>query len=289
MSEPKGRVAVRTEERRRSDEGRQRLKAARRRAGPALHAEWTKTRTAGGAIWLLLAVIAATVAVGIAVATATRCPAAGCGQDPAKVSLSGIYLGQALVAVLAVLAIGGEYSTGMILVTLTAMPRRTAMLAAKAAILTGMVLVAGAVAVLGSMLAGRLILSGHGFNPAHGYPLLSLADGPYLRAAAGSVLYLGLVGLLGLGIATATRDSMVAVGVVLGLLYLFPVVTAAVSNPHWQRFLERIAPMSAGLAIQATTGLRGMPISPWAGLGVLAAWAAGAMLAGGLLLQIRDA
>jgi ABC-2 type transport system permease protein len=257
-------------------------------AGHALHAEWTKARTAGGTIWLLLAVIAATVAVGGAVAAATRCPAAGCGQDPAKVSLSGIDLGQAVVAILAMLAIGGEYGTGMILLTLTAIPRRTTMLAAKAAILTGLVMAAGTVAVLGSLLAGRLILPGNGFIPAHGYPLLSLADGSYLRAAAGSVLYLTLVGLLGLGIATAIRDSAVAIGVVLGLLYLFPIAAAAVA-PHWQRHLDQIAPMSAGLAIQATTGLRGMPISPWAGLGVLAVWAAGAMLAGGLLLRLRDA
>jgi ABC-2 type transport system permease protein len=177
----------------------------------------------------------------------------------------------------------------MVLVTLTAMPRRTSMLAAKAVILTGLVVVAGTVAVLGSALAGRLILPGHGFTPAHGYPVLSLADGAYLRAAAGSVLYLSLIGLLGLGMATAIRDSAVAIGVVLGLLYLFPVIAATVSNPHWQRHLEQIAPMSAGLAIQATTGLRGMPISPWAGLAVLAAWAAGAMLAGGLLLRLRDA
>jgi len=255
----------------------------------ALHAEWTKTRTAGGTVWLLLAVIAATVAVGAAVATATRCPAAGCGQDPAKVSLSGIDLGQAVVAILAVLAISGEYGTGMIRVTLTAMPRRTTVLAAKAAVLTGLVLVAGTVAVLGSVLAGRLILPGNGFTPVHGYLLLSLANGPYLRAAAGSVLYLSLIGLLGLGIATAIRDSAAATGVVLGLLYLFPVVAAAVSSQQWQRHLEQISPMSAGLAIQATAGLRGMPISPWAGLGVLAAWATGALLLGGLLFRLRDA
>ncbi|WP_246115981.1 ABC transporter permease [Trebonia kvetii] len=255
----------------------------------ALHAEWTKTRTAGGTVWLLLALVAATVALGAAVATATRCPAAGCGQDPAKVSLSGVDLGQAVVAILAVLAISGEYGTGMIRVTLTAMPRRTTVLAAKATVLTGLVLVAGTVAVLGSVLAGRLILPGNGFTPAHGYPLLSLADGPYLRAAAGSVLYLSLVGLLGLGVATAIRDSAAAIGVALGLLYLFPVIAAAVSSPQWQRHLEQIAPMSAGLAIQATTGLRGMTVSPWAGIGVLAAWAAGAMLAGGLLLRLRDA
>jgi ABC-2 type transport system permease protein len=47
--------------------------------------------------------------------------------------------------------------------------------------------------------------------------------------------------------------------------------------------------MTAGLAIEATTGLRGLPISPWAGLGVLAAWSAGALLAGALVLSARDA
>jgi ABC-2 type transport system permease protein len=47
--------------------------------------------------------------------------------------------------------------------------------------------------------------------------------------------------------------------------------------------------MTAGLNIQATTGLRSLPLTPWQGLAVLAAWAAGTLLAGGLLLRIRDA
>jgi ABC-2 type transport system permease protein len=47
--------------------------------------------------------------------------------------------------------------------------------------------------------------------------------------------------------------------------------------------------MTAGLAIQATTGPNRLPIAPWAGLGVLAAWAAAALLAGGLVLSWRDA
>jgi ABC-2 type transport system permease protein len=208
--------------------------------------------------------------------------------DTTKLSLTGIQAGQALVAVLAVLAIGGEYSTGMIRTTLTAMPRRATVLAAKSAVLTGLVLAAGTIAVLGSLLAGRLILPGHGFTPAHGFPLLSLGDGPTLRAAAGSVLYLALVALLSLGVATVVRDPGTAVGVVLALLYLFPIV-AQVLNPHWYRHLEQIGPMTAGLAIQVTTGLRGLPISPWAGLGVLGAWAAAALLGGGLLLRLRDA
>jgi ABC-2 type transport system permease protein len=47
--------------------------------------------------------------------------------------------------------------------------------------------------------------------------------------------------------------------------------------------------MTAGLAIQATINLGSLPIGPWAGLGVLAGWAAAALLAGGLLLRLRDA
>jgi hypothetical protein len=92
-----------------------------------------------------------------------------------------------------------------------------------------------------------------------------------------------------LGIATAIRDSAVAVGVVLGLLYLFPVLEAAVSSSSWHRHLEQISPMTAGLAVQATSSLASSPISPWAGLGVLAAWAAGALLVGALVLRLRDA
>ena len=193
-----------------------------------------------------------------------------------------------MVAILAVLVISGEYSTGMIRVTLTAMPRRTTVLAAKAATVTGVVLVAGRLAVAGSVLAGRLILPGHGFTRAR-YPALSLADGPVLRAAAGSVLYLALIALLSLGVGTAVRDAAAAMGIVLGLLYLIPIIASTVTDPAWHRHLEQLAPMTAGLTIQDTTGLRGLPLSPWAGLGVLAAWAAGALLLGGLLLRLRDA
>ena len=254
----------------------------------ALHAEWTKLRTLPGTPWLLAALILLTVAVSAAATSATTCPSGGCSVDPAKLSLTGTDLGQAVVAILAVLAISGEYSTGMIRTTMTAMPRRVTMLAAKSAVVTGLVLAAGTIAVLGSLLAGGLILPGHGFTPAHGYPALSLGDGPVLRAAAGSVLYLALIALLSLGVATIIRDSGAAIGTVLGLLYLSPIFAAVVSSPHWHNDIERYAPMSAGLAIQATTGLRSLPISPWGGLGVLAAWAAAALLAGGLLLRLRD-
>jgi len=96
-----------------------------------------------------------------------------------------------------------------------------------------------------------------------------------------------LIALLSLGAAAALREAAAAIGVVLGLLYLFPIIGAATGG--LARHVQQIGPMTAGLAIQATTGLSSMPISPWAGLGVLTAWAAAALLLGGLLLRLREA
>lgn len=255
----------------------------------ALCAEWIKLRTLAGTVWLLVAVAAATIAVAAAAAAAVTCPAGGCRIDPARISLTGVYLGQAVAAILGVLVIGNEYSTGMIGVTLAAMPGRTTVLAAKAAVVAALTLAAGTVAVAGSLLAGRLLLTGHGITPAHGYPALTLGAGPVLRAAVGSVLYLALIALLSLGVAAVVRDPAPAIGTVLGLLYLAPIIAAVVHGSHWHSVIERYAPMTAGLAIQATTGLRSLPVSPWAGLGILACWSAAALLAGGLALRLRDA
>jgi ABC-2 type transport system permease protein len=254
-----------------------------------LHAEWTKLRTVASTGWLLLAAAALTIGVSAAVDAAAACPASGCQADPAKLSLTGVQAGQAIVVIIAVLAVSNEYSTGMIRITLAAMPRRLAVLAAKATLIAGLVLAVSTVAVLACVLAGRLILPGHGFTAAHGYMLLSLSHGPDLRAACGSVLYLALIALLSLGVATAVRETAVAIGLVLGLLYVFPVVTSAISNQHWQRHLEQIGPMTAGLYIQATASLRSLPLTPWQGLGVLALWAAGALTIGGLVFRFRDA
>ena len=254
-----------------------------------LHAEWTKLRTLPGTIWLVASIAALTLAVGAAATAAVTCPTASCNQDPGKVALTGIDLGQALAAILAVLVVSGEYSTGMIRVTFAAMPVRGVVLAAKATLVSGLTLLAGSVAVLGSLLIARFVMPGHGFTEAHGYAPISLTDGSVLRAAAGSVLYLALIALLSLGIATLVRESAAAIGFVLGLLYLSPIIAGVVTDPTWHNRIERYAPMNAGLAIQATRNLAEMPIGPWEGLGVLAAWTAAALLTGGVVLRMRDA
>jgi ABC-2 type transport system permease protein len=255
--------------------------------GQALHAEWTKFRTVAGPSWLLAGAVALTVAVAVAAASAAQCQSARCGIDPAKVSFTGIYPAQAVVAVAGVLAVGNEYSTGMIKLSLAAMPWRLTWLFAKATVLTATVLTAAALAVAGAALAGRLILPGHGFTPAHRYA--SLTSATDLRAAAGAVLYLTLIALLSLGLAAAVRDSAAAIGLVLSVLYLFPLAVNVISNPPLARHLDQIGLLPAGLDAQATIGVNSLPLTPWQGLGVVALWAAGALLLGALALKSRDA
>ena len=260
----------------------------------ALHAEWTKLRTLAGTWWLLAAVAALTIGVSAAAAAAFQCPPAGCGAaqtgaDPARLALTGVDLGQVIVALLAVGVIGGEYGTGMIRLTLAAVPRRLTAFTAKALVVTAAAVAAGTVAVGGCAVAGRLILPGHGLSAANGYVPLSLANAADLRALGGSVLYLTLIALLAYGITTAVRDPAVGIGAVLGLLFLLPIAAAVIPDHVLSRHLEQISPMTAGLDIQATVGVGQLPLTPWQGLGVTAAWAAAALLLGAAMLRLRDA
>jgi ABC-2 type transport system permease protein len=188
-----------------------------------------------------------------------------------------------------VVVVTAEYGTGMIRVSLAAVPGRAVLLAAKALVVTTAVLAAGTVSVLGSVLAGRLFLPSNGFDAAHGFTTLSVFHGPTLRAAAGSVLYLVLIGLFALGLSAALRDSGLATAVVLCVLYVVPLVTDVMLSPVWQHRLDRWSPVNAGLAIEATRNIAKLPIGPWSGLAVLALWTAAALAAGWAVLRLRDA
>lgn len=257
----------------------------------ALGSEWTKLRTIAGTWWLIAGAVALTLTASAGIAASTHVSPGGpggAGQDPTKLSLIGVDLGQAVIAVLAVLAITDEYGAGMMRVTLAAIPRREVMLGAKALTIGGLALLTAVPAVAGCLIAGRLLLPAAGLGPAHGYALVSIGHGPTLRAAFGSVMYLGLIGLLSLGIGAVFRDTAVSTGIALGLLYLPPLLAQLVSGP-WRRHIQQLAPMTAGLGIEATRNIRSLPISPWAGLGVLATWAFGMLLVGLAVLKVRDA
>lgn len=145
-------------------------------------------------------------------------------------------------------------------VTLAAIPQRTTVLMAKSTVVAALALAAGIATVAGSLLVTRAIPTAD---------RLTLTDGPTLRAAFSSVLYLALVGLLATGTAVAIRGAAATTTAVLGLLYLFPLAAQLVGNPSWQRRLQHVGPTTGGLA-------------------VLSAWAVAPLCAGNLVLHRRD-
>jgi ABC-2 type transport system permease protein len=260
----------------------------------AVHAEWTKLRTVRSSGWLLLGVTTLMVGIGTMLVWSVSfdgCapPDGECDLDTTRVALSGVYVGQVAAVVLGVLVVSSEYATATMRTTLAAVPRRWATFVAKVVVVAGPVLLAAVLAVTGSLLVARAALPANGFTPAHGYPALSLGDSATLRASAGTVLYLCLIALLALGVALTVRSTAAAIATVLSLLFVFPIVGMLVTDPEWREWITQWSPMSAGLAVQATRGLDAMPVGPWQGLGVLAMYACAALLAGGVLIEVRDA
>jgi ABC-2 type transport system permease protein len=251
----------------------------------AVRAEWTKLRTLPSTGWLLLGAVVATVAIGFAITASldySRCDAP-CVVDPGRLSLTGVRLGQVAVVILAVMAVTAEYATHTIQPTLAAVPRRISVVVGKLVTVVALALAAGATAVAGSIAAARSVL------PHTGFPQLSVSDHLVQRAALGTAVYLGLIAALGAGLGLLLRDTAGAVIVALAVIYGMPVVAAFISDPRWQHRLHRYSPMDAGLAIQSTRNLAADHIGPWAGIGVLSAYAGVAVVAGLLAFHVRDA
>jgi ABC-2 type transport system permease protein len=236
--------------------------------------EWIKLRSLRSARWVLIGGIAATVAFGVVTGYNTR----SVTSDPTSNVLAGVIIGQVITGVLGVLAMTSEYSSGLIRVTFAAVPRRPLVLAAKAVVFGAVCLVAGEIAVFASFVFGIAVL-----RPSVPHP--SLSDPAVLRAVAMTGAYLALTGLTGLGIGAIIRHSGAAVGILVGGLFVLPILTGAASLAVAKFMPELIA----GNSLAAVKPVSGFTWSPWLELGIVAAYPLALLLAGGWLLVRRDA
>jgi ABC-type transport system involved in multi-copper enzyme maturation permease subunit len=205
----------------------------------------------------------------------------GFAEDRAALLLNGVLLGLMAVVALAVLFVTAEYRRGTILATFAASPRRRRVLAAKALVLGAATFAAGLVAVFTSFLVGSAIADRKGFS------MPSLTDPGVLRAVLGSAALLAVVAVFALGVATIVRRSTPAITVVL-LLLVVPQIVATGLPLGAAAWVERLTP-AAGFAIQETVRRYDTAIAPWAGFGVLCAYAAAALAVAAWRLERRDA
>jgi ABC-2 type transport system permease protein len=257
----------------------------------ALRAEWTKLRALRSTPWSLFALLALTVVLSGLIASGTHsdgCPISeGCHDDLLAIALGGAYLGQMAAVALGVLALGSEFSSGMIRTTFAATPRRHHVLLAKAVVVGGLVLVVGLLASGLAYLTGSTLLSANGYTAENGYHVAAL--GTELRAIVGTALYLAVVALFSLGVTALLRHTAAAISTVFAVLWV-PLIVISMLPMDVGLKLARFCPMLAGLAIQRSvqTG-DAIPIAPGVGLLVACAYAAAALAAGIWLVARRDA
>jgi hypothetical protein len=140
---------------------------------------------------------------------------------------------------------------------------------------------AGLVASFGAFLAGSAVAVPKGFA------MPSLTDGQVLRAIVGTAALLAVVAVFSMAVATILRRGAAAITVVL-LLLLVPYILVTGLPLEVAGWVERLTP-AAGFAIQDTVRRYDTAIAPWAGFGVLCAYAAAALALAAWRLNRRDA
>jgi ABC-2 type transport system permease protein len=252
---------------------------ARDRVGfpQAARMEWIKLRSLRSTWWVLALTVAGALGIAVAVGVNTEDAAA----DLTNNALAGISLGLLLVGVLGVLAMTGEHSSGMIRATLAAVPNRPLVLAAKAAVFGALALAAGEAAAFVAFFAGGAAL------PA-GVPAPTLGQPGVLRAVVLGGAGYCLIGLIGVGLGAVIRHTPAAIAVLVGGVYVLAQLVAGFAT--WIMAWLPIAIVANSLSVVRPVGDGQIRfLSPWAGLGVLAAYAALALAAGAWLLAERDA
>jgi hypothetical protein len=192
---------------------------------------------------------------------------------------------QLCMGIFGVLVITSEYATGLIRTSLTVVPRRWPLLAAKAAIVAALSLVIGPVTVFGTYFVSRWVL-GDRFSGAY---LTSFGDRFPLLLATG--LTVTTFALLGLGLGALLRSVAGAIAILVGLVYVIPIVVGNIPEP-WS---ERLGSVMIGALAREITGdiittsVYGALLSPSMAITVLVAYAALPLLVATWLLRRRDA
>jgi ABC-2 family transporter protein len=218
--------------------------------------------------------------------------------DALQTTFYGVVLGLIALIALGAVFVTAEYRRKMIRTTLTASPRRGRVLAAKAIVIGGASFAAGLIgAAIAFPIAARE-LHRNGWAPPV-YRVFTLFSGTGVRVVLGTAAMLGVVAVLAMAGGAITRRSAGAITAVIAAV-VFPMILAIVVPLGPANWLLRLTP-AAAFSLQQTTPhfaqVNGtclpyngcFPLSPWAGFGVLCAWALVALGLATLLLRRRDA
>ncbi|MBT2489471.1 ABC transporter permease subunit [Streptomyces sp. ISL-96] len=195
----------------------------RARMKDLIAAEWIKLWSLRSTYWVLgLGVL---VLIGLAVQSSLDTygnwqdfgPQEKSHYDPMTEALSGVGVALLMIGAGSVgaLTIVGEYASGLIRTTLTAVPARHRVVVAKAVVVAGVMLTVGVVVSVGTFSASQAILSGRGIG-------LSMGEPGVPRVLVANALLAPVAALVGMGIGAVLRHTATTVVTACGVLVVLP-------------------------------------------------------------------
>ncbi|PRY46121.1 ABC transporter permease [Umezawaea tangerina] len=251
-----------------------------------LRSEWVKLRSVRSSAMTLLGAAVAMLSAGLVFASTRTSGGNGPGPrdlvDPTAISLAGVNIAQLIIGVLGVMIVSSEYSTGMIRSTLTGVPSRLPVLAAKVSVVIGTVFPAMLLTALTAFLGGQAIMGGADL------PTAALGDPGVLKAVIGSAAALTGIAVIGVALGSILRSTAGALSTLFGLVFLAPGLGQLLLPTSWRDDVLKFLPSNAGGSFTSV-------VPPADGLGttagvlVFAAWVVVPLIAAAVLLRGRDA
>ncbi|WP_306321821.1 MULTISPECIES: ABC transporter permease subunit [unclassified Streptomyces] len=254
-------------------------------AAQVLRSEWTKIKSVNSTAFTLGFAVIVSVGLGMLISALTNSDFDNMSAknqltfDPTFISFSGLSLGQLAMVVFGVLVVAGEYSTGMIRTSLAAVPQRGTFLFSKVAVATLLALVIALITSFASFYLGQLMLGDHSTD---------LGAPNVLRAVLGAAVYMTLMAMFSMGVASMLRSPMLSLGILMPFFFLVSPILGSVSAT---KKIAQYFPDQAGLKVMqvVTPPDDDAPYGPMGGLAILLVWVAVALIIGYVLLKKRDA
>jgi ABC-2 type transport system permease protein len=254
--------------------------------GDVLRSEWTKLRSVRSTFWALTVTVVLGIGLGAVISAVAAHSYAKfsvsekLSWDPTGTSGAGMYIAQLAIAVLGVLCVSSEYSSGMIRTSLIAVPRRGRVLAAKSLVFAVVTFVVGEFTIFVAFFAGQALISGHA-------PHAALGDPGVARAVAGAGLYLAALAVLSVAAGTLLRHPAPAIAAMIAVLFVLPAIVQALPD-SWQNPVTEFWPTQAGGQLTSVYHAA-HTLQPWPGFGVMCLFTAIVYAIAWTLLDRRDA
>jgi ABC-2 type transport system permease protein len=248
-----------------------------------LRAEWIKFWTVRSTFWstAMLVVLGAGLTTLVCGLAAKDLASGAAGESPGSFVTWGMMIAQITAVVLGAMIVTSEYGTGMIRATLAATPRRGAVLAAKALVLSSTLFVVGTATAFAGYFGGNWFLSREGVG-------LALTDEGVLRSLFGSGLYLTGLGLLAAAVGLLVRHTAAALSTVLGLVFVVGQMAWLLPGT-WGEWVAKALPDNSGAAVATPVAFNPELLAPWTGFAVFAGEVAVLMLVALAVFRRRDA